>query len=629
MGLKYSALFVFALLIHLTVYNLSNINIFNTSFYSEDAENFEKKYFFSYLGMTYDIIKGNPLGDPLFVTDLGYKRYILKDKIELDDMLIDDEKKKSKLYYTVSKRKKIKCLHSKKPNIINELSDINNEYKSYKFPSQFEIYPFNASNYYKLLVEKINNGNSIIIDKKICSKYFASLHEVISDDLDSFFLSTLNELGNNYQDIKGDIYKCNVQFYKYNKYNKNCLKTITPWITFFNLYGTHLVSEAYFGGIIINNLYVENENIKYSSHKIKLYKRRLNPFYNSNSNLYFGSIISKEKIIYIKERDLMLNGGNKIIFEKSIKQNSYKKWEDSIKGNLAKPVKLIFIPFAEFIISKDGKVAYYEALEFYSNLSYSNYNPYNFQLDKSEEDLYRMYIKKWNQYIDKNVNFNISSKCKKEDKIISGFIITNKKKIYGDNTTMHICPSSNECSSGINIENDRSFEFGWILCSYENINEIKQIKKVVNGKGEVTCPPQMKIGFGFSITTQKSISSNISIEPCKSNKKSCKSKNVDENSQSFLWINCFPNSKKKLIETLESKSYTKKIYLNDTTIISLKCSKGKFIIAGFAVDYISSSVPDYLICPIGSSVCDLKIRVKEINNQEIHVPIIYIICSSL
>ncbi|CRG98890.1 perforin-like protein 5, putative [Plasmodium relictum] len=629
MGLKYSTLFFITLLIHSSMYNLSNKNIFNTSFYSEDVENYEKKYFISYLGFSYDIIKGNPLGDPLFITDLGYKRFILKDKIELDNNLINGENGNSNnISYTASKRVKIKCFQSKKPTIINELSDINNEYKSYKFPSQYEIHPFNASNYYKILAQRINRGDSIIIDKKICSKYFVSLVEVKNDNLDPFFLSMLNELGNIYQDIKGDKYKCDVKFYKRNKYNKKCLKAITPWITFFNLYGTHIVSGVYFGGRIINNLYVENENIKNSSY-IKLYKRRLNPFYSSNSNLYFGSILSSEKIIYIKERNLILHGGNNIIFEKAIKKNSYKKWKDSIKGDLSKPVKLILIPFAEFIKSEGGKIAYYEALEFYSNLSYSNYNSHIFQLNKSEEDLYRMHIKKWDQYIDKNVNFNISSKCKTGDKIISGFIITNKKRNYGDNNTMHLCPSSNECSSGINIENDKSFEFGWIICSYENINEIKQIKKVVHGEGEITCPLHMKIGFGFSLTIQKFIRTNISIEPCESNKKRCRNKNVDENSQSFLWINCFPNNKQKLLETLESKAYTERIYLNDTTVVSLKCSKGKFIIAGFAVDYISSSAPDYLICPIGSSFCDLKIRVEDMNNQEVHIPIIYIVCSSL
>ncbi|GAW79713.1 perforin-like protein 5 [Plasmodium gonderi] len=692
MGLNCHTFCVCALMLQFSVYCISKSGgLFNPHAYTHNVEDLEKEHLTNSLGMTYDIISGNPVGDPLYTVDLGYRRYVLKDSLRTNkdehtdenvnhSEKIDEKDNQNSVSYSAYKRAGIKCSNHHETKIINGLDDINEEYKSYEFPSQYDIHPFNASNYYKMLVRRINRGESILVQKDICSKYFVYLDEVKENMLDSFFLNMLRELGENYQSIGGDKYKCDLQFYRNNKYNENCLKTVTPWMTFFYLYGTHLISGVYYGGKVVNNLYIENDDIKSGDiksgdiksgdiksggiksgdiksgdiksggiksgdiksgrQKIRLYKKRMDPFNSTNNNtknggsLYFGSVITNEKIIHIAERNLMIDGGGEEddnYGKKNTIKNSYKKWKNSISGKFAKPVKLILVPFADFIKSNDGKNAYYKALEFYSNLTYSNYNPYPFQLNKTEEDMYKMHIKKWNQYIDKNVNFNIFPKCKKGEKILSGFIITNKKKRYDNYDMMHMCPLSEECSSGINIESDKSFEFGWILCSRENVNEIHQIKKLVHGsKGVITCPTEMKIGFGFSLTMQKGIHANMTIEPCKSNVESCAlDTKTSENSESFLWINCLPNKKKLLLQSLESKTFSEKMYLNDNTLVSLKCSKGNFIIAGFAVDYTSSNMEDYLICPLGSSTCDLKIRVNELKNQEMHFPIIYIVCSSL
>ncbi|SBS81150.1 perforin-like protein 5, putative [Plasmodium ovale] len=636
----------------MTVYCISRAgDIFNPRFYKHPIEHSELNYLTSYLGMTYDIIKGNPLGDPLFAVDLGYTQYVLTDKLELSSDSAGEGSASSSIHdrngssgrrsgssrasYIAGKSEGVKCSKFRETSVINELRDINEEYESYMSPPQYEIYPFNGSNYYKMLVERINRGDSIIVQKVICSKYFVSLQDFNANMLDSYFRKILNGLGDNSENLGDDKYTCDVRLYKSNKYDENCMRSITPWIVFFHLYGTHLVSGVYYGGKIIHNMYVENDYIKNGIRKIKLYKKRLNPFgrYNEENNFHFGSVLSKEKIKYIRERNLMINGGEEVQYGKEKKiitgQNSQVKWKNSIDGRLAKPIKLIFIPFADFIESDDGKITYYKALEFYSKLSFSSYNPYPFQLNKSEKDLYKMHITKWNQYIDKNVNFNVFPRCKEGEKIISGFIITNKKKLYDDNNIMHMCPSSGVCSSTINIEADKNFEFGWILCSQENWHEFHQMKKLLKGNGKIVCPSKMKIGFGFSLTMQKGINTNIVIEPCKSNKKECILANADDNSQSFLWINCLPRTKQLLLQTLESKTFSQIIYINENTLVSLKCSKGKYIIAGFAVDYTPSNVEDYLICPVGSDTCDLKIRVQQVNTQEVHAPIIYIVCSSL
>ncbi|SOV78535.1 perforin-like protein 5 [Plasmodium reichenowi] len=674
---KSNIFFGYAFALFCTLCCFSKKDIFNPKLYTCDVEYKEREYFLKYLGMSYDIIKGNPWGDPIYGIDLGYRRNVLKiRKVNSDNNIKDDIVK-----FKVGEASKIKCIDNIKENVIDNLCDINKEYeKSYSVSSiNDDIHPFNDSNYYKMLVKRINRGDSIIIEKKLCSKYFSSINDINKNDLDTFFLTTLNELGDNYQNIKDDTYKCSLQYYKMNnmnKYSENCLKTITPWISFFNMYGTHMISGVYYGGKIIHNLYFENNNLKKKDYKIRIYKRRLNPFGTINSNLYFGSSLSREKIIYIRERNLIMDGGvqinpyniNEINMEKKKKniyvnnveknlydqnkkyrnyynfyelkdnvidvgkRNYYNSWKDTIEWEQAKPVKLNLVPLSEFINSEEGKSAYYMALEFYSNLSYSNYNPYLYVLNKSEKDIYIMDIKRnWEQYIDKNININVTPKCKNGDKILSGFILTNKKKSYEDNHIMHMCPSNTVCSSGINIESDKNFEFSWILCSKENRSEIHQIltKNTIQGNGKASCPSNMKIGFGFSLTFQKSINTNIKIEPCESNKRECKRTNLGSSSQTYFWINCLPTNKNILLQTLESKTYSEKKYLNDHFVFSLKCSEGKYIIAGFAIDYIPSGVNDYLVCPVGSNKCDLKIHVMEKNIGEVHIPIMYIVCSSI
>ncbi|ANQ06877.1 Uncharacterized protein PCOAH_00011110 [Plasmodium coatneyi] len=663
MRLKCYAICAYALMLHLSVRCVSKSeDLFDPRLYTHNVDTSEREHLINYLGMTYDIIRGNPLGDPLYGVDMGYRRYVLRDKLntrsdqqgeESERPLREDKSGNDYgLSYTATKRTNAKCSSRKEIHIINGLDDINKIYKSYKFEAQYDIHPFNASNYYKMLVERINKGDSIILQKEICVKYFVSLLEGSDDMLDPFFLNMLGELGKNYQNIGGDKYKCDLQSYRNNKYSEDCLKTVTPWMTFFNLYGTHFISGVYYGGRVINNLFVENDYLTKGDRKIRLYKKRLNPFGGARRGglhrgiLFFGSVISSEKVRHIAQRIVMVEGGGDAEVgappmqtgedilhgrKNDITKISHKKWKNSIKGSSARPVKLILKPFSDFIKLADEKNAYYKALEFYSNLTYTNYNPYPFHLNRSEEDLDKMHIKRWHQYIDKNTNFNVTPKCKKGEKILSGFIITNKKRLYDENNVMHLCPLSRECSSGMNIESDKSFEFGWVLCSRENVQEIHQMKKLVQGNNTViTCPTNMKIGFGFSLTMQKGVHTNMHIEPCRSNVASCGlPTKVGENPHGFLWINCLPSNKRLLLETLESKSFSEKMHLNDNTLVRLECSRGKFIIAGFAVDYTASSMDDYLICPVGSSACELKIRVQQVRTQEVHVPIIFIVCSSL
>ncbi|SCM00876.1 perforin-like protein 5, putative [Plasmodium chabaudi chabaudi] len=658
---------------------LKSHSIYDARSYNNNVDISDIKYLINYLGMSYDIIKGNPMGDPLFTVDLGYKRYILKEKLWSDENEKGRQKKDNQnrqeqskyqnemeestekygtniekdndIFFIAKKKDNIKCVYNKKGKIIKNLKDIDDEYKSYKLPALYKIHPFNSSNYYRMLVERIEKGYSIIIDKKICSRYFVALKNVDSSKLDPFFINMLNDLEKNYKNININKYKCSVHSYKKNKYDQSCLRTITPWITFFNLYGTHLVSEVYYGGKIINILYSEYYNNIYNSEQVQIYKKRLNPFTSGSKlgSFYFGSIISKKQnstnqkdndnmLTYIKEKNTIYDGGEDI---KEYKDGEGKvlmingmedEWEKTINGKYAKPIKLILKPFSDFIKTNDGKVAYYKALEYYSNITYSEYNKYPFEINKTESDLYKISIKKWHQYIDKNMNLNISLKCENEEKIMSGFILTSKQKLYDDNIVMHVCSSTDECSSGINIASDKSFEFGWILCSKHNLNEVYQIyKKATHENEQISCPSNMKIGFGFILTIQKSLSANIVIEPCISGTSICQSqqKNKNENFQNFFWVNCLPNNKQLFINTLESKALSQKMHIDKNTLVNLKCTPGKFIISGFALDYISSSITDYALCEIGSSSCDINIRVQQPGTQEVHMPIIYIVCSSI
>ncbi|VWU48351.1 perforin-like protein 5 [Hepatocystis sp. ex Piliocolobus tephrosceles] len=656
---------VFVLIIHLVVlcHKKKKKNVLNRDLYNEDIGILESKYLTNYLGMSYDIIKGNPLGDPKFMIDIGYKKYILSNELEL----ISDKKKNnneivnrtdnsssnsgsdsssnsvsgsssnssnnSNIPYVTVQGGKLQCSTEEGKLIINDMSDIDKQYKSYKFLFKHDIHPFNASNYYKMLADRINRGDSTIIYEKQCVKYFASLKGFDVNNLNLFFFNMLNELGKNYQNVRSDTFVCNLELFKKNKYDENCLNTITPWINFFSFYGTHLVSGAYFGGKIIQNMFVESDNHKYGTYKKKIDENRLNPFFNNNNfdnTLHFGSMISKEKIRYIVERNYILNGGDNSI--KSENKNdlnkSFSKWEKSIKGKLAKPIHLILIPFADFIESEEGKTSYYIALEFYSNLNYSNYNLYPYKQNVNENELYKKHIRNWNQVINKNVNINVSLTCSVGMNIISGFILTNKKTLNNNNNLLHLC-TYNDCSSKINLIADNNFEFGWILCSQDNINDYYQISKTVTGNENITCPAKMKVGYGFYITIKEGINTNMIGTRCKSNKKKCQIKVSNKNLKSLVWVNCISNKKKKLLKSLDSKIYSENLHLKKKKKVSLSCKHGSFIIAGFAVDYIPSRNNDYIVCSVGSPTCELDISVSESDTSEFHNPLIFIVCSSL
>lgn len=596
--------------------------LYKSDLYTESLSEAESKPFINYLGMTYDIITGNPYGDPKLVVDLGYKRYIFK------------QGEKFSNYYLSLKSKQLLCYYTKDPTIISNVKDLIKQEAHYKFDPQYDIHPFNGSNYYKLIMERLSQGDVVIVYKNICSKYFVTLKEGYKEYIDPFFLNLLNEVSEFYQNIKNEKSKCDVLLYKTDKHHEACFKTIKPWMSFFNLYGTHLITGGFFGGEIINNLFAQHYNFFEHSlgyDKINLNRKRLNPFYKNEQNLYYGSIIFNNKTIYLKEKQLRLYGGIDLSDIKGLEKDAYLKWKESIEGELAKPIRMILRPFSDFIDSEIGKVAYFEALEYYSNLFYSEYGTSSFEYKRTETDLYKAHIKNWKQTSEKNDNLNITLKCSSENEnIIAGFIIAKVATQLGPEIHLHSCPFSYECKSYINISKKTDFEFGWALCTSKMAyHEMKQLKFDGVGNHELACPAKMKILFGFSFILKKEISDHLTIEPCTSNQRKCVTTKADDSDHVSIWINCIPDLEIKFLSTVVTKSFTEKVKLQNDTTYNLMCPDGSFIISGFAVDFVPSERGEAHICAIGSSFCEFKVQVDSKKADETHVPVIVIACSSL
>lgn len=594
--------------------------VYQSELYTEKLSKDEEKHFVGYMGMTYDIILGNPYGDPQLVVDLGFKRYVLK----------ESEPGESAVSF---KSKEILCYYKKDPIVIRNIDDLNKEFTQYTFEPPYNIHPFNGSNYYKLINKRLNQGDVVIIYKNICSRYIVTLSDKYKEHIDPFFLKLLNEVSEFYQNIKSEKSKCDVHLYKRRRDDEECVKHIKPWISFFSLYGTHLVTGGYFGGEIINNLYAEDYSVfghGLDLFKINLEKKRLNPFYKNDSNVYFGTITLKDKTIYLKEKHLRMYGGIDFSNQKGFERDSYYKWKESVEGKYAKPIRLLLTPFSDLIQSENGKTAYFEALEFYSNLTYFDYSSSTFKIDTTEKELYKMNIQQWTQITAKNENFNVILKCSSErENIISGFILTKVSTRSGSEMHLHLCPFGNECTSGINIQSDNNYEFGWALCTNRKMpSEMKQLKVKTKGNAELSCPPQMKIAFGFSFVVKTDVEHHVLLEPCKSNQKKCTSTKEVRDAQNLIWINCIPDDEEQFLQSIETKSLCKKVQLQEDASYSLNCPKGSFIISGFAVNFAPSDDEGHA-CSTGSSSCDLTVQVDKKNNNETHVPIIFIVCSSL
>ncbi|SBT71006.1 perforin-like protein 3 [Plasmodium malariae] len=510
-----------------------------------------------YLGVGYDFIFGNPIGDPFLKVDPGYRDTIIKLTYPKSDEDYPDS------YTNINPngsyvRNEISCNRSENESEISSMNEYTKELSvDASIGASYGLFgSFSASTGYKSTSNTISKKKfRMFILKSYCFKYVASLSQYAQWKLSDPFLRSINLLPSYFNSLEHDGAYCTVEDYREEK-NKGissngssangsngegqekCGRSVYAWLYFFKNFGTHVSTVIHLGGKITQQVKISKNEYKALSEKglsvsvsasvgLGLFKAKAST--NTDSNELSKEDSSNSSM----EKETIIIGGT-TIYDPNDPTN-FEMWAKSIKDN-PMPIKAQYEPLSRILPIRLTKV-YDEALSFYISLNV----PVNVG-QVSNDEMKHYNIK--DQLMKSKIVYGsgpglVVLECEEKQNFILGFSLsipndlTNLKDFH-----MSTCDEdSDKCYSRMS---DNSYNYLFAMCNDEMIPFFEQ--KVKSGTGLLTleCSEKNQVilfGFGISVLNSNDPMS-IAIYPCKYGKSSCSMQGPTDQSAVGLWIVC-------------------------------------------------------------------------------------------
>ncbi|ANQ07329.1 Uncharacterized protein PCOAH_00016870 [Plasmodium coatneyi] len=493
-----------------------------------------------YLGVGYDFIFGNPIGDPFLKVDPGYRDSIIKLTYPKSDLDYPDT------YVNINPngsyvRNEISCNRSENESEISTMSEYTKELSvdasvsaSYGFFGSFS-----ASTGYTSVSNTISKKKfRLFMLKSYCFKYMASLSQYSQWKLSDQFVRAISLLPSYFNSLQHDDTYCTVEEFRNNRKTEKCGHSVESWMYFFKNFGTHVSTLIHLGGKITQQVKISKNEYKAMSEKglsvsvsasagFGLFKAKASTSTNSNeasNEESTNSSIEKETVII----------GGTTIYDPNDPKN-FEKWAKSIKDN-PMPIKGEYEPLSRILPIRLTKV-YEEALQFYISVNV----PLNLgQITNDEMKRYNVkdQLRKATKVFASGTGL-VVLECEEKKNFILGFSLSvpNDFTVLKD-FYMNTCDEdSDKCYSKMS---DNAYNYLFAMCNEEMIPFLEQ--KVKSGTGLLTleCSEKNQIilfGFGISVLNSNDPIS-IAIYPCKHGKPSCSMQGPTDQSAVGLWVVC-------------------------------------------------------------------------------------------
>ncbi|VWU50562.1 perforin-like protein 3, putative [Hepatocystis sp. ex Piliocolobus tephrosceles] len=493
-----------------------------------------------YLGVGYDIIFGNPIGDPFLKVDPGYRDSIIK----LTYPKNDEDYPES--YTNVNPngsyvRDEISCNRSEHDSEITSMKDYSKELSvdasisaSYAFAASFSA----SAGYQDTFNSISKNKTKIFMLKSYCFKYVAFLSQYAQWKLTDQFVRAINLLPSYFNSLEHDGLFCEVDDYKSDPKTSKCGKSVESWMFFFKSFGTHVSTVIHLGGKITQQVKISKSAYKTLSQQSVNVSVGVSGRYGlfsasasvdtsvntSNTQENSESSVDKETIII----------GGVTIYDPNNSKN-FEKWAESIKDN-PMPIKGQYEPLSRILPVRLIDV-YHQAVQFYTSVHTPLQIQFSKDVDVKSIDLKKR-IKNANTKYISGPGLNVIE-CPIKSNFLFGFTLTvpiSFKNI--DEFHLGECEhGSDRCYS--KMSND-SYSYLFGVCDEDTIPYLEQ--KTISGKGLLTlkCTEKNQIvlfGFGISILNSDDPTS-ISMYACKYGSRFCTMQGSSANSAVGLWIVC-------------------------------------------------------------------------------------------
>ncbi|CRG96780.1 membrane attack complex, putative [Plasmodium gallinaceum] len=493
-----------------------------------------------YLGVGYDFIFGNPIGDPFLKVDPGYRDSIIKLTYPKSDIDYPDG------YLNINPngsyvRNEISCNRSENESEVSSMSEYTKELSvDAKIGASYGLFgSFSASTGYKSVSNTISKKKfRIFMLKSYCFKYMASLSQYSQWKLTDQFVRAISLLPSYFNSLEQDGTYCSAEEFRDNRKTEKCGKSVYSWMYFFKNFGTHVSTLIHLGGKITQQVKISKNEYKSLSENglsvsvnasagFGLFKANASASTDSNEsnkNASSNSSMEKETVII----------GGTTIFDPNNPKN-FEKWAKSIKDN-PMPIKGEYEPLSRILPIRLSKV-YDEALNFYISVNV----PINIREVTNDE------IKQYNlkdELMKSKIVYESGTglvvlECEEKQNFILGFSLSIPNDLSKlDDFYMNTCDGdSDKCYSKMS---DNVYSYLFAMCNEEMIPFLEQ--KVKSGTSLLTleCSEKNQIilfGFGISVLNSNDPIS-ISMYPCKYGKPSCSMQGSTDKSAVGLWIVC-------------------------------------------------------------------------------------------
>ncbi|KAK1441759.1 hypothetical protein BgAZ_500910 [Babesia gibsoni] len=495
-----------------------------------------------YLGSGYDIVFGNPLGDPTIMVDPGYRHPVLK--LDWTEEFHNHDGTNIKEPRGTWIRPELSCRQAESVDHVNTVEDYKKELSvdaqmSADIPFYFS---FSASTGYKNFVKTVAaNVTKSYILKTYCLRYVAGVHDLKNVDTMPSFKADVAELPEVF-----DTDLCPLEKYRNNEEDDDCAGHVRPWMQFFQKYGTHYTTIIHLGGKVTSQIQLKKTDVA------SLQKNGYNidaviksnaaiPFLNLGQGSFKSSgdtksestqnSITHDKLVIVIGGDVSTDGTDKV---------SMREWTQTLYKK-PMPIKVNLESIKKLIKEEKKRSIFDRAIKFYSE-AYGISPDEMYKSEGREKGVASLAMG------GKSVVFKGrsggSAVCPPNTVIMMGFALSvtrHTKKLFRSvkyTTSIAPCPVGKEkcVASGPGGDTDVRI---WILCGEETIPLLIQETTVADSEpASASCPNDYAIAYGFGMSVPR----GLDVGPadgyaCRAGQTTC-THSSNKSGRNAVWIAC-------------------------------------------------------------------------------------------
>ncbi|KAK2197147.1 Membrane attack complex component-perforin (MACPF) domain [Babesia duncani] len=504
-----------------------------------------------YLGAGYDIIFGNPLGDPTIMVDPGYRNPVIR--LNWDYEYFNDDGANLKEPKGSWVRPELSCRQAESIIKINTVDDYKKELSvdaqiSANIPFYFS---FSGSAGYKNFVKNSSSKNThTYILKTYCLRYVAGISDYKNMQTTPEFMAAVENLPKDF-----DANKCPIEKFSNDENDPACLNEIKPWMQFFKDFGTHFTTIIHLGGKVTNQFTVDKSDIT----SIKQKGLNIDSVLKANVGIPFSNLgggvasssetMTKSAANSLNSEKLVIVIGGDIQADVTDKK-SMREWTMSLTHK-PMPIKVRLESIRTLIPDPTRQAIFDKALTYYSET-----------YGISHDEMYRVDGKSMGVgtiIMDAKVTtFNGigagSAVCPPMTSIIMGYSMVYNKLSNGflslreNDFDLQIlnCPIGEEKCI---VSADPSAEIRiWIVCGENPIPLLMQHTAFERSKPvAASCDAGYSIAYGFGISIPRGLDALASDSyACRPGQSTCYHGSQSKTSSNAVWIACVEESAPEL-----------------------------------------------------------------------------------